>query len=71
MIYEVAITRQPSELERQAGKTEEIILPPVHVTAEDSHQAVMLAVYANDEKIQSLGLGDKWRQCKPVVRKFQ
>ena len=51
MLYRVAITQPPSQLDAQAGKGEELVLPVTDVLANSNGQAIALAVFQNHDAL--------------------
>lgn len=59
MITEIIYTKQPSQLEEQAGESEQIVAGPFTVTAAGTHEAVAVCTMKNMKAIED-GLA-KWK----------
>lgn len=53
-LFEVAILEQPTEKEREDGKSERLIMPPKAVVANDSQSAALFAVLENPDSMKGI-----------------
>jgi hypothetical protein len=71
VVYELTIILEPTELEKQAGKTDKVLLKPCSVVADRQFTAIAKAVLENAEEItENIGQNGDIARAKVLLREF-